>query len=58
MLAQTGAFSQNSNANLPKSRQSNSGKDGDGFDDEILISEDGASENGMKEALNYDPLSS
>ena len=56
MLAQTGSFSQNDN--LPKNLRNNSGKDGDGFDDEILISEDGTSENGMKDALNYDPLSS
>ena len=34
------------------------GKDADGFDEEILISDDNATTNGMKDALNYDPLSS
>ena len=43
MLAQIGAFGAPAAANP--------GKDEDGFDDEIFISDDTAKENGIKDAL-------
>ena len=54
MLAQTGSLSQTPPAPNPQTQ----GKDEDGFDDEIFILDGNANDNGMKDALQYDPLSS
>ena len=54
MLAQTGSLSQIPPAPNPQTQ----GKDEDGFDDEVFILDGNANDNGMKDALQYDPLSS
>lgn len=48
VLAQKGAFGQQEVPNA---------KEDDGFDDQILISEDNVKDKGFKDALTYDPLS-